>query len=315
LAKELPVEMNRILITGANSFIGSNFQKFSKFGDIHEISLLDKMPEEIEFKGYDVVLHLAAIVHQSKKISEELYFKINSDLCLQVAECAKKADVSQFIFMSTVKVYGDRNLKNVLRNEESECNPDDAYGRSKYDAEQKLKKLTDERFVVSIIRTPLVYGNGVKANMYKLIKLVDTLPILPFGKTGNMRSFTFTENLTGYIDRIVEKKVPGVFIAMDETSLSTTELTLTIADCLGKKRIFFRLPGILKRIAALLAPDQVDRLFGSLEFDNSLTRAALNYSPPFSTFEGLKSTVDFYLKNTGKNPVVQDSLFTDNSKL
>jgi len=307
--------MTRVLIIGANSFIGSNFKRFSKFRDIDEVSLLDKAPEEIDFTGYDVILHLAAIVHQSEKITEEMYFKINSDLCLKVAECAKKAGVSQFIFMSTVKVYGDRNLKNVLRNEESECNPDDAYGRSKYDAEQKLKKLTDDRFVVSIIRTPLVYGNGVKANMYKLIKLVDTLPILPFGRTGNMRSFTFAENLTGYIDRIVEKKVPGVFIAMDETSLSTTELTSYIADCLGKKRIFFRLPGILKRMAALLAPDQVDRLFGSLEFDNSLTRAALNYSPPFSTFEGLKSTVDFYLKNTGKNPVVQDSLFTDNSKL
>jgi len=293
--------MTRILITGANSFIGTNFKEYSKFRDSDEVSLIDKRPEAIDFTGYDVVLHLAAIVHQSEKISEELYFKVNSDLCLQVAECAKKAGVSQFIFMSTVKVFGDINAENLLRNELSECKPDDAYGRSKYDAEQRLKKLNYEKFVVSVIRTPLVYGTGVKANMFKLIKLIDTFPVLPFGMINNKRSFTYVENLIGYIDCIIEKRISGLFIAMDETSLSTTELATFIADCLGKKRIFFRLPGILKQLAIQLVPAQVDRLFGSLEFENRLTRATLNYSPRFTTHDGIKKTVDSYLRDKGHN--------------
>jgi nucleoside-diphosphate-sugar epimerase len=296
--------MTRILITGANSFIGTNFKEFSKFRNTEEVSLIDKRPEDIDFTGYDVVLHLAAIVHQSEKITEEMYFKINSDLCLKVAECAKKAGVSQFVFMSTVKVYGDNNTKDELRNEKSECNPGDAYGRSKLDAEERLKKLTGDSFIVSVIRTPLVYGNGVKANMHRLIKLVDHFPVLPFGETGNRRSFTYIENLTGYIDRIIEKRISGVFIAKDATSLSTTELVSFIADCLGKKRIFFRLPGIIKKMAILLAPNQFDRLFGSLEFENNQTRAILNYSPQYSTSDGIKKTVDFYLRNKVRRPDV-----------
>ena len=142
--------MNRILITGTNSFVGTNFRRFSKYKDIDEISLLENKPENINFTGYDIVLHLAAIVHQSKKISDEMYFSINRDLCLKVAEQAKKGKVRHFIFLSTVKVYGDFDSATKIWNEDSICIPDDSYGKSKLEAEIGLRKLEDSDFTVSV---------------------------------------------------------------------------------------------------------------------------------------------------------------------
>ena len=164
--------MNKILITGTNSFVGTNFMKYSKYREIDEVSLFDKNPEDIDFKGYDVIIHLVAIVHQTIKIPEDQYFKVNRDLCIEVAKHAKKAGVKQFVFLSTVKVYGKFIKGYSYWNEKSPCFPDDAYGKSKYAAEIALKELNDKDFTVSIVRTPLVYGEGVKANMLSILKLV-----------------------------------------------------------------------------------------------------------------------------------------------
>ncbi len=289
--------MTKVLITGANSFVGTNFRKFSQYTDIEEVSLFNTKPEDIEFSKYDVVLHLAAIVHKSKKITEAEYFRVNKDLCLRVAEHAKKRGIRQFIFLSTLKVYGEFENSYVLRNENSECFPDDAYGRSKYSAEIGLKKLEDENFIISIIRTPLVYGEGVKANMINLVKLVDLFPILPFGKIGNRRNFTYTENLVGYIDRIIEMGVSGTFITMDDKAHSTTELIYYISKSLGKKVRLFKLPQMFLRLGYLFVPYKLDRLFGSLVFDNSKTRKVLDYNPPVSTEEGIKRMISYYLEN------------------
>jgi UDP-glucose 4-epimerase len=289
--------MIKVLITGANGFVGTNFQKYSKFREIEKVSLLDKRPEGIEYQNYDVVLHLAAIVHQSKKIEEKQYFSINRDLCLRVAEASKKAGIKQFVFLSTIKVYGEFVNSSELRNENSECYPEDAYSKSKYEAELGLKALEDANFTVSIIRTPLVYGEGVRANMINLIKLIDSSPILPFGKIENKRNFTFAENLVGFIDQIIEKNASGIFISMDEKALSTTELVNYISKYLGKRIILFKLPQIFFRIAHVFIPGILERLYGSSEFENNKTKKVLNYSPHFSTEEGIKRTVIHYLES------------------
>lgn len=289
--------MPKILITGKNSFIGKNFIKFSQFKDINEVSLIDNKPEKIDFSDYDVVLHLAAIVHQSKKIPESEYFKINRDLCLSVAEKARNDAVRQFIYLSTLKVYGDENHCNSLRNENSNCYPNDAYGKSKHEAEIGLRKLEDDRYAISIIRTPLVYGEGVKANMLRIIKLVDHFPVLPFGRIENRRNFTYTENLVAFIDRIIEKQAPGIFIAMDESAISTSDLVMYIAGFLKKKITLFKLPSFLIRTGNHLKPEVFERLFGSLEVDNSKTKKLLDFNPPVTTEEGLRRTVNSYLEN------------------
>jgi UDP-glucose 4-epimerase len=287
--------MSRILITGADSFIGKNIQKYSENKQVKEVSLIENNPSDIDFSEVDVVIHLAAIVHQTSKIDEQEYFRINTDLCLNVAEHARKGGVSQFIYLSTIKVYGGPSGSPLRRNENSECHPDDAYGKSKYAAEVGLMNMNDDNFIVSIIRTPLVYGEGVKANMQSLIRLVDILPILPFGKAENRRNFTFAGNLVGYIDRVIELKVAGIFIAMDEKALTITELVRYISENLGKKIYLFRLPRLFQKAGQAVMPGVFERLFDSLEFDNSQTKRILDYEPPYTAEYGIKKTVSHYL--------------------
>lgn len=288
--------MEKILITGANSFVGRNYIRFSKNRNVKEISLIDFEPEEIDFSQVDVLIHLAAIVHQSKKIPESEYRKVNRDLCLKVAKCARESGVKHFVFMSTVKVYGEKSFGYAPLNEDSPCNPDDFYGISKLEAEIALRQLEDNKFTVSIIRTPLVYGEGVKANMLNILKLTDQFPVLPFRNVNNKRSFTFAENLVGYIDCIIEKRASGVFIATDMESLSTTELVSLISKYLGKRILLIKMPDFLMKITRKLIPRIIERLYGSLEINNSKTLDTLNFKVPFTAEEGIGKMVSSYKK-------------------
>ncbi|MBI9052575.1 MAG: NAD-dependent epimerase/dehydratase family protein [Bacteroidales bacterium] len=289
--------MVKILVTGKNSFVGKNFIKQSKYDQIDEISLIENKPEEINFSDYDVVLHLVAIVHQSKQIEEKEYFRVNRDLCLRTAQEAKKAGVKQFVFLSTVKVYGSYNPEIGTWNESSICEPDDSYGKSKFAAEKELEKLVDKDFTVSIVRTPLVYGEDVKANMLSLINLVEKFPILPLGNSNNRRSFTSVQNLVAFIDRIIEKRLSGVFIAKDNRDLSTTELVTYISKFLKKKLFLLSIPRFIIYFGKRIYPKIFDRLYGSLEFENKETLERLDFSPPLSIDEGLRKMIKAYQKN------------------
>jgi UDP-glucose 4-epimerase len=283
--------MARVLITGANSFVGRNYIKFSQNKEIDEVSLIDTEPENVNFSNYDAVLHLVAIVHQSKKISEKEYFRVNKDLCLRTANEAKKAGVKQFVFLSTVKVYGKYIPGLGAWNESSICEPEDAYGKSKYAAEIDLKLLEDENLTISIIRTPLVYGENVKANMLSIITLVERFPALPLGNIDNKRSFTSVENLVAFIDRIIEKKASGVFIAKDEKALSTTELVNYISKYLNKRIILVSIPKFIVKICTYIYPKIFDRLYGSFEMENEQTLKQLDFRPPLSVEEGIKKMI------------------------
>jgi UDP-glucose 4-epimerase len=235
------------------------------------------------------VIHLAAIVHVSKNIDAELYTKVNRDLAVETAKYAKAAGVRHFVFMSSVKVYGDESGEPSALTEKSECFPADDYGRSKLAAEIALNELNDENFCVSIIRTPVVYGVGMKANMLNLLRLVKYLPVLPLGGIDNKRQFTYIENLIGFIDRIIDLRIPGTFIAMDTDACSTTDLVRIMADALGKKVFLVKvtfLNSIFRR--------QTSRLFGSLIIDNRVTRRKLDFEPAYSTREGLRKMISEY---------------------
>ncbi len=288
--------MTKILITGADSFVGTNFKRYSKYRNVKEISLIANKPEDINFSQFDVVLHLVAIVHQLKRIHEKEYYKINRNLSIEVADQAKKAGVKQFIFLSTVKVYGEFNPEYGPWNENSKCHPEDPYGKSKYEAEIELRKMDNNDFTVSIIRTPLVYGKDVRANMLSIMKLVDRMRILPFGNVSNKRSFTYTKNLIGFIDRIIEKRASGIFIAMDSEPLSTTDLTKLIAKHLNKKLILITIPQLLVNAGIKILPIVFDRLYGSFEMGNSQTLKRLDFVPQYSTEEGIKEMVSAYLE-------------------
>lgn len=285
----------RILIIGKNSFIGNNFIKFHSHS--HEIKEFDTLKNDInalDLYNVDTIIHLAAIVHQTTSISEDVYFKVNRDLAVEVAQKAKKEGVRQFVFMSTAKVFGESTTHKEPWNEYSECKPQDAYGKSKLEAEKILLSLQNESFIVSIIRSPLVYGPGVKANMYNLIKLIDKVPVLPFNKINNRRSFVYVGNLVSLINHVIETRSSGIFIAGDRIALSLTDLSKYIIQNLGEKRLLFSIPSFSLKLLKTLKPNIFERLFGSLELDNSHTNKKLNFVPPFSSNDGIKEMVNWY---------------------
>lgn len=290
--------MPRILITGTNSFIGNNFTVFSQYKDVRVVSLKKITTSQIDFSGIDVVLHLSAIVHIFKNIDPAEYYRINRDLSIDLARCAKSSGVNHFIFMSTVKVYGDFVSGSLPWDENSVCNPTDHYGRSKFEAENELKKISDDNFCVSVIRTPIVYGNGMKANMLKLVKLVKFFPVLPFGKIENKRNYTYIENLVGFTDRIISLRLSGTFIAMDEYPVSTSELVNYLSDSMGRKVLLFKLPEFIIKVMKVFFPKGIDSLYGSFELNNTLTRSVLSLNPQYSTKKGIGKMILDYQKET-----------------
>ncbi len=281
--------MKTILLTGASGFVGNYFQeKYAGSYNIRTFSFLHDNFEALHVKGVDVVLHLSALVHQMGGADEEEYERVNVTQTLELAKKAKRNGVRQFVFMSTVKVYGEEN--DVPYTEITTCKPEDAYGKSKLKAEKELQKLEDESFIVSIVRTPIVYGYGVKANIKNLISLVKKVPVLPFGKIDNKRSMVYVGNLCFIVDAIIQQQKQGVFLAADMEALSTTRLIELIADALGKKVYLVRVP-FFESLLKLVKPSFYKRLFESLEVDNSQTIQRLfgeaKASLPYSVEEGI----------------------------
>lgn len=274
----------RILLTGATGFIGKHFININAFHDITPFSFQSGDINSTNFSNYEVIIHLAALVHQMNGADPQTYETINVTRTLELAKKAKKDGVKQFIFISTVKVYGEES--DTVYTENTHCNPKDDYAMSKLHAEQELQKLLCEHFTVSIIRTPIVYGTGVKANIKNLIELVGAVPILPFGDTHNIRSMVYVGNLSALIERVLIQRREGIFIACDDTSLSTTQFIQKIADAMEKKRYLMKIP-LFEYLLKHFKPSFYKRLFGNLIIDNSLTKKQLNFSNPYTTDQGI----------------------------
>jgi nucleoside-diphosphate-sugar epimerase len=283
-----------ILITGSSGFVGTNFIKNAPEINIAEVDLLVQKVSEIDFTGVDSVLHLAALVHQMKGAPEDQYFRINRDLAFEVAKRAKEQGVKQFVLMSTAKVFGESTTGIHAWNENSECDPQDAYGKSKWEAEKFIRSLEDDNFKVAVVRSPLVYGAGVKGNMLNLIKLVDKFPILPLGGIKNKRSLVYVGNLVALLQHIIKNQKSGVFIAGDRSALSTSDLVRLIGKGFNKRVYLMKIPSFLLRFASSLKPSIVDRLFGSLELDNRLTNEKLGFIPPYTLEQGIGEMIKWY---------------------
>lgn len=292
--------MSKLLITGSNGFIGNYFiNKYKNKYDIKTFSFLKDDINRLDCNSIDIVFHLSALVHQMGGASASEYEKINVTQTLQLAKKAKESGVKHFVFTSTVKVYGEETDNKYSEN--SICNPEDEYGKSKLKAEQELQKLEDENFKISIIRTPIVYGYGVKANIKNLINLVNKVPVLPFGKIKNKRSMVYIGNLCHLVDEIIIQKKLGIFLACDDEPLSTSKLIELIAKNLDlvkrsgcgtitlceKKMYLIKIP-FFESLLKILKPSFHKRLYGSLEVDNSITKQKLNLSNPYSVEEGIR---------------------------
>lgn len=290
---------DKILLTGATGFIGKRFVEMNheRF-DIRTVSFQNvDCACGIDFYEITAVVHLAGIAHQMTKIDDQIYFDINHKKTLELAREAKALGVQHFVFASTVKVYGEETADAPL-DEHSPTLPNDAYGKSKLAAEQDLLKLADEKFTVSIVRLPLVYGPRVKGNVLRLLQLFSkNYPMLPLGGIENQRSMVFVDNLVELFNQILKRKMGGVFIAGDREPISTSRLNELIIKYLTSRTRLVAMPKILISFLNFLKPALVRRLFGSFVIDNRSTNERLDFVPPFSAEDGVRGMCAWFLKS------------------
>ena len=259
-------------------------QNYSSKHTIETFSFLKDDLNELNLHKTTTVVHLSALVHQMGGASSEEYEKVNVTQSLLLAKKAKESGVGHFIFMSSVKAYGEES-RSVYK-ESTPCNPQDEYGKSKLKAEKELQKMQDDSFKISILRTPIVYGYGVKANVKNLVNLVKKVSILPLGSIRNKRSMVYVGNLCHLIDALIEQKKEGVFLASDDEAVSTTGLIELIAKNLDKKITLIKIP-FFQELLKLLKPSFHKRLYESLEVDNRHTKEILNFENLYSVEEGV----------------------------
>ena len=231
------------------------------------------------------------MVHQLHGAPEALYEAVNVDKTVALAEKAKAAGVKQFVFMSSIKACGEESDRPYT--EQTPCRPEDAYGKSKRKAEELLRTLEDGTFKIAVVRAPLVYGEGVKANMLSFVRLVERFPALPFGGLQNRRSMVYVGNLAHLVGEIILQQKSGVFLAADDAPVSTARLARSIAEALGKKVWLVPLP-LFGGLLRVLKPALYRRLYQSLYVDNTQTVETLGLKNPYTFDEGIRRMVGDY---------------------
>jgi len=266
--------VKRVLITGANSYIGTSVETWlNKYSDQFHVDTVDTINDawkQVDFSQYDVVYHVAGIAHvKAKKSQEELYYTVNRDLTIDVAKTAKTSGVKQFIFMSSVIVYGEsKSLKPVIITKDTLPSPNGFYGDSKLQAEKGLQELNDDSFKVVILRPPMIYGPESKGNFPRLIKLARVLPVFP--AFHNKRSMLYIDNLCEFVRLVILQEEKGVFFPQNSEYSDTSELVKQLATLQGKK---IHLVKWLVPFVHVFSPfiNSINKLFGSLVYDTQLS--------------------------------------------
>lgn len=234
----------RVIITGANSYIGNHIQSYIKSNDkAMEVDQLDVVGDhwmDFDFSGYDAVVHVAAIVHRKDVDCWEQYESVNVDLTAAIAQKAKRQGVKQFIFLSSMAVYGvEKSLsqKKSMISRQTGLNPSSMYGKSKYLAEQKLAEIECEDFKVAIVRPPNVYGPGCRGGYISTYAgIVSKLPAIPKAFTSVKQSVLYIDNLSRFVYLLIIRQKRGVYTPQDNTSVSAVEIMQYISEGLGLKR-------------------------------------------------------------------------------
>ena len=228
--------MKKILITGANSYIGCSFrqyamQHYAADFSIDTMDVRDDAWRQKDFKGYDCILHVAGIAHADVgRVSEkekEAYYQVNTNLAIAVAEKAKAEGVGQFILMSSMIIYG--GAKRITK--EIEPKPSNFYGDSKWQADQAIRALAAENFAVTVLRPPMVYGKGCKGNYQVIAKYARTAPIFP--EVMNERSMLYIENLCEFLCVVIKEQRAGIFFPQNKELVNTCEMVKEIAKVNG----------------------------------------------------------------------------------
>jgi UDP-glucose 4-epimerase len=314
----------KILVTGATGFIGTQLSKTlansghqvrdtarsvaPNHSTTHELITCDlESADNLDLltTGCDAIVHLAGRAHvmsDNPATSESLYVSANVDVTRKLAQSAARTGVKRMILLSSVKVNGESTTINTPFTAQDIPNPQDPYGRSKTQAEQALWDVASSSGLEGIvIRPPLVYGPGVRANFASLIGIVNRGIPLPLGSIQNKRSFISIDNLINCITTALQSSNAAgqTFLVSDGNDLSTPELIRSIASALHKSPMLIPFPPALLKLAATTAGKRsaYDRLCGSLTVDIASTKQNLSWTPPFTVQDSLQRTVDAFIQS------------------
>ena len=312
-----------ILLTGATGFVGKALDSQLKKNNLQvkylsgqsilkslkSDNLKNSIKENINWTEYlsntSCVIHCAARSHIMKETKTDalaVYRNANVKVTYNIAKQAARYGVKRFIFLSSVKVNGERTIGSSSFKYNDISKPKGAYAISKFEAEEALLELSKQTGLeIVIIRAPLVYGEGVKGNFKRLLNLVYKKIPMPFAKVSNLRSFIGIENLTNLIVCCIDHSNAAgkTFLASDGEDISTADLIKKLSKLMGLPSRLFAFPlSIIELMSHLVGKSlEVKRLLDSLRVDSSYTREILGWRPPFSLDEELKKTVLWYLKN------------------
>lgn len=261
--------MKRILITGANSYIGTSFERYMKenYPNDYQIDTLDMQNpnwKNYNFSGYDTVFHVAGIAHQKEtKENAYLYYEVNRDLAIETANISKESGVRQFIFMSSMSVYG-LDCSDELINLQTPTHPKTNYGKSKLEAEIEIQKLADKDFIVSILRPPMVYGDDCPGNLTRLFNFVKKVHVFPTIK--NKRSSITIEKLCKEIELILDESKFGIFLPQNDEYMCTYEM---IKEQMKKENAKVLFISIFNPLIKILIGRQIliTKVFGDLRYE------------------------------------------------
>ena len=260
--------MINVLITGAGSYVGGKIAGYLPRAhySVRELDVRSGV-DASALSGQDVVIHVAGIAHQKETPQNaKLYTKVNRDLAVETAKIAKENGVKQFIFFSSMSVYG---MTTGHIDAETRPAPVTHYGQSKWEAEQALNMLSDDRFRVAILRPPMIYGPGCRGNYPRLASLARKLPCFPQVK--NQRSMLYIGTLCAFVDNLIQSGRGGLFFPQNREYVNTTDLVVSVARCHRKKLLVVRGFGWLLRLLEKRV-GVVGKVFGSLTYDMAMSK-------------------------------------------
>lgn len=278
--------MKRILITGANSYIGTSFEEYikEKYPNdylVDTVNMIGNEWRQKSFSNYDTVFHVAGIAHSDNgKISvekEKLYYAVNTDLTFETAKKAKFDGVRQFIFMSSAIVYGDSAAigKKKVITKDTLPSPSNCYGDSKLQAEIAIRSLENDNFNVVILRPTMIYGKGSKGNYPLLAKIALKTPLFPYVK--NERSMLYIENLCEFVRLMIDNEEKGTFFPQNSEYSNTSELVKLIAAVHGRRVILVKGLGWLLKILSCFT-GLVNKAFGSFSYEMDMSEYRVKYA-------------------------------------
>lgn len=272
--------MKRVLITGANSYIGTNVESWLKRTPnqfhVDTISTFNEEWKKADFSKYDVVFHVAGIAHvDAKKKMEPLYRAVNTDLTIEIACWAKEHGVKQFIFMSSSIVYKEsRSLKATAINEDTIPKPNGFYGDSKLQAEIGLHQLESDTFKVAILRPPMIYGPNCKGNFLRLAKLGTIVPFFPNFR--NKRSMLYIDNLAEFVKQTIIHELSGIYHPQNSEYASSVDIVKAFAEMNNHRIHFWKWLNLFVYLGSPLFVS-INKVFADYTIDLKISKYEFDY--------------------------------------